>query len=508
VPGPQTSEVVGYRHLDRIVGWHHRTTGGDGEPHANGRAHGSRLRSLLAALAVVLLLLDLPLVSAGQSEDLVFLEQMTRDVVQACRIPPGQSVKGSSTNSVGFTLIMPGGNGGYPAFWVRDFAMSLDAGCIAPQEMSNHLQLIARSQNGAVAVHLAHGLVLPPYAIPDHIEFDGGATFYPGTYATGTNQGNGTYGLLPPADDYYWFIHVAFELFRAQGSAAFLSESAGAMRLIDRLAAAFDVPPTDPQTGLFETSATNRAVGFGFCDGIDLTGKVLFPSLLRYQAAGEMAALCRALGQPDAANRYQTIRLQISAHLAGAFTGPARLGGWLAAATGMGDQADVWGTLYALHLGAISGETASAARAAILHGVTNQSIACYGAVRHVPATLDYSARSAWQPTTESLNTYQNGAYWHTATGWLIEALAATNSALAVQVSTQYIQYLRDNDYRLGKGPQAPWECFYPPTGYTQNGVYMTSVTVPYAVISRLKPRNGPWQAETRGRGEPLPSGRD
>jgi len=416
---------------------------------------------------------------------MAFLSHMTSNVVQACRIQPGQSVNGAPANSVGFTLIMPGGNGGYPAFWVRDFAMSLDSGFITPLEMSNQLQLIARSQNGSNALHLANGLIVPPYAIPDHIEFDGGPTFYPGTFEAGANQGDGTYGLLPPADDHYWFVHVAYCLFRAQGGTAFLSVNVNGMTMLQRLAAAFNAPTTDPQSGLFETTATNRAVGFGFCDGIYFTGKILFASVLRYQAAAELAAMYQAMGQSSAATPYLQIQSQISRSLATTFTGPTNLGGWLMAATEIGRQADVWGTLYALHSGALTGTAASNALAAIVMGVTNQTILDHAAVRHVPTNLDYSATSAWQQTGESLNTYQNGAYWHTPTGWLIEAVYRTNAGLAAEIFGQYVQYLRANDYRLGQKPHAPWECFYPPSGYTQNGVYMTSVTAPYAVLSSM-----------------------
>ena len=416
---------------------------------------------------------------------MAFLSQLTSNVVQACRIQPGQSVNGSPANSVGFTLLTPGGKGGYPAFWVRDFAMSLDSGFITPQEMSNQLRLVARSQNGPAPRHLANGLLVPPYAIPDHIEFDGGPTFYPGTYATGANQGDGSFGLLPPADDHYWFVHIAYGLFRAQGSAAFLGERLDGVTMLGRLAAAFNAPTTDPATGLFETTATNRAVGFGFCDGIYFTGKILFPSVLRYQAAGELAALCQAAGQPDEAVRYLQLRRRISRHLARTFERRAPRDGWLMAATEIGRQPDVWGTLYALHAGALSGRAAREARATIILGVTQRTIVCDGAVRHVPTNLDYSSDSAWEQTRETLDTYQNGAYWHTPTGWLIEAVHPADPRLASEILAQYVQHLRANDYRLGRGPQAPWECFYPPAGYTQNGVYMTSVTAPYAVLSAM-----------------------
>ncbi len=153
---------------------------------------------------------------------------------------------------------MPGGKGGYPAFWIRDFAMSLESGFVSPQEMLDHLRLMARCQNGPQARQLQHGLVLPPFAVPDHINFDGTAVFYPGTY-------------------------------------------------------------------------------------------------------------------------------------------------------------------------------------------------------------------------------QNGAYWHTPTGWVISVLQRRDPALAMKVFQDYIHHLRANDFRLGQKAEAPWECFGP-KDYVQNGVYMTSVTLPWAVL--------------------------
>jgi hypothetical protein len=79
---------------------------------------------------------------AAEAADLAFLRDLTRGVVAASRVMPGQKVGGSPTNSCGFTLIMPGGRGGYPAFWIRDFAMSLESGFISADEMlSQPLQL-------------------------------------------------------------------------------------------------------------------------------------------------------------------------------------------------------------------------------------------------------------------------------------------------------------------------------------------------------------------------------
>lgn len=428
--------------------------------------------------------------AGAASADIEFLRGLTRDVVAASRVKPGERVGGAPANSCGVTLIMPGGRGSYPAFWIRDFAMSLESGFITAEEMLNHLRLTARCQNGPTARHLEHGLVIPPFAIPDHVNFDGGAVFYPGTYASGEDQGTGTYGILPPVDDHYEFAHMAWCLFRATGKADFLDQVINGMRLMDRVEAAFAAPRTDPETGLVTTDAAQRAVGFGFCDAVHFTGRMLFPSLLRYRAAGQLAELSEALGRADRAVEYRGIQERISASLAPAFNDAPRIQGWLMAATEVGRQADVWGTLYALHLGVLPEAAAGRALATVVDAVRRRTIVFEGAVRHVPTDLDASPTSAWERTAVRLNTYQNGAYWHTPSGWLIAALRKRDPRLAAQVLADYVDHARRGDFRRGSDQGAPWECIHP-GGYAQNGVYMTSVALPWSVLfsGGLEPAN-------------------
>ncbi len=418
--------------------------------------------------------------------DLQFLGKLTQAVVEESRVRPGARVGNSPSNTCGFTLIMPGGRGGYPAFWIRDFAMSLESGCITADEMLQHLRLTALCQNGSTPRLLKHNLRIPPFAIPDHVSFDGGAAFFPGSYSTGDDQGNGTYGILPPVDDQYEFIHIAYCLWKSTGSTAFLRESINGMTILERLEAAFNTPTTDPQSGLVVTDDAQRAVGFGFCDAVYLTGEMLFPSLLRYRAAGELAELSPAAGNKQAVAGYRKIQSRISRSLVRTFAEPNRIDGWLMAATKVGRQADVWGTLYAVHLGALRGAAADRATETVINAVRRGSIVYQGAVRHVPSDLNASRESCWVRTAGvAMNRYQNGAYWHTPTGWLIAVLQRHDRRLAAKIFSDYIDHLRTTDFRLGPGHHGPWECFGP-GGYAQNGVYMTSVTLPWSVL-RPKP---------------------
>ena len=417
------------------------------------------------------------------AQDLAFLRDLARDVVRASALKPGDRVGNSPMNTAGFSLYMPGGQTGYSAFWIRDFAMSLDSGLFTAAEISNHLVFEAAAQNGAAPRPLRHGLTVPPFAIPDHINFDGGAVFYPGTYSATEDQGDGTFGQLPPVDDQYEFVHTAYALFQTTGDARFLATEINGRSLLDRLTNAFAAPEVDATSELVSTTANQRAVGFGFYDGVYFTGQVLFPSLLRYQAAGELSRLCAALGKQDEAANYRRLQTRIAQEIEATFGASPRLRGWLQAATGIGGQADVWGTLFALHLGVLDGDGTRRATVAVLDGVRRGTIVAEAAVRHVPADMDYATNSAWERTVGiRVNTYQNGAYWHTATGWLIEAVDRADASLARRLFADYVTHLRRQDFRLGPGHEAPWECFHPASG-GQNGVYMTSVTLPYAVLS-------------------------
>jgi hypothetical protein len=424
---------------------------------------------------------------------MAYLESLTKAVVEAARVRPNQKVPGApaDVNSTGITLLQPGGQSGYPSYWIRDFSMSLDCGYVTPEEMHGALILTAMSQNGPTERKLTSGGIIPAHAIPDHIRFDGRPVFYPGTYSYGEDQGADPWGPLPPADDHYYYVHIAYRLWMATGDAAFLKDSVNGMTLGERLQRAFDAVPTDAKTGAVACVPSNRCVGFGFDDSVYMTGAMSFATLLRYQAAVELAEMLRAarIGKPRTATWFRDEARRIASHLPALFCDPEKVGGWLRGSTGISNQADVWATLFALHLGVLSKDVAEKARQTVAEAVKNGTIEYMGAVRHVPTNLDARADSAWERSVAGLNTYQNGGYWHTPTGWLIEALWQVDKPAAKKVLASYIAHLKAGDFR--KGGQAPVECLGPLNGgWTQNPCYMTSVTLPLAVLKGLGEKKG------------------
>jgi hypothetical protein len=444
-----------------------------------------------AMIAVLLGMAVLPPpVLAGSrlpNDDLVFLRDMTRDVMAASRVLPGSNGGGQwpLTNSCGFALLTPGKDT-YPAFWIRDFAMSIDSGFITTDELREHLLLICQVQNGSAELKLANGLHVPPWAIPEHVNYDGHPVFYAGTYASGQDQGTGTWGRVPPIDDHYEFVHIAWACWKAIGHSGILKTEVNGVAVFDRLEKAFASPTTDPETGLAQTTDADRALGFGFCDAETHTGKLLFASLLRYRAAGEMAEMARALGHRERVAGYQQIQQTVRANLVRVFGDRKAIGGWLRASTELSQQPDVWGTLFALHLGVLDRPAAAAARKTVADAVRRKTITFEGGVRHVPIEFDFNATTAWERSLVALNTYQNGAYWHTATGWLIEALWPEDRALALRVFHEMIVHLRAQDFRKGPDHGAPWEAFDRDGQARRNAIYMTSVALPYGLLKRLK----------------------
>lgn len=443
------------------------------------------LRRFATTLAFTALPFSLPAGTLPPA-DMAFLRDMARDVIGASRVPPGSGGGGKAkmANSTGFALITPGKDT-YPAYWIRDFSMALDSGLIGPDEIRDHLLLACRAQNGPSERKLAHGLYLPPWAVPDHINYDGRPTFYPGTYATGEDQGNGKFGRVPPIDDHYELIHIAYVHWKTVRDPLLLKSEIAGVSVYARLEHAFASPTVEAGTGLAETTEMDRAVGFGFCDGVTQTGKLLFASLLRYRAAGEMAELARATGHEARAEAYLRIQQVIRENIVPSFSDPPAIGGWLRASTGISREPDVWGTLFALHLGVLDQAPAAAARHTIADAVRHGTITHEGGVRQVPTDMDFSPTTAWERCPWRLNAYQNGGYWHTASGWLIEALWENDRSLALQLFAEMIAHLRREDFRLGPGHGAPWEVHGRSAAERQNAVYMVSVALPYGILKRL-----------------------
>lgn len=429
-------------------------------------------------------------------EDLAFLEQMAADVVAESRVPADAKVGEIGPNVTGYTLIRPGGRGAYPAFWIRDYAMSLDTGLITVQEQQHALLLTAEHQADADWA-LPSGSHVPAGAIPDHISFGNKPIFYPGTLDDYEGQGGPRWGKLPALDNHFFFIHMAYTYVKQTRDDRILGQSIRGRTLLERLRWAYGVPPYRSDNALVHVDESNRGVSFGFVDTVVHTGDLLFCSLLKYQAAQELAWLYRCAGDRESARGLAADADAIRDAIVPAFQTPD---GMLRASTGLSNQPDVWGTAYAVYIGALRGHAWTDACKALARSYREGTIAWRGNIRHVRTTDDFSPATAWESTDVGKNQYQNGAYWGTPVGWVVYAIAQIDPAAAQQLAQEFLMELRGGDYRQGPEFGSPWECLHPDGNHRQNPVYMTSVTCSLAAFRRLEEE---WRSTTYGMGPAL-----
>jgi hypothetical protein len=411
--------------------------------------------------------------------DMDFLAGMTRDVVEASRILPGQKVsKDFGANQTGGILIRPGGRDCYPAFWIRDYAMSLESGFITTDEQKHMLVLTASAQCDQTWITDA-GSMVPMGAIADHIRIDDSKpVYFPGTYDY-KGQGGKKFGFFPPYCDDYFFVHMAWYYAKSTKSGDFLTQRINGTRLKDRLEMAFRVPPARLNGVLVYTTDDYRGIDFGFRDVITITGDLCMPSILKFNASLEMAELFEMIGKSDKAMEYRSIAGRLKSEIPGKFSDGR---GMLLASTGTGRQADVWSTVLAVHYGILEGEKLDNACRFLADAYKKGILASRGNIRHILTTDDFSNSTAWEKSLVKKNDYQNGALWGTATGWVCEAIAKVDFESAQKLAKEYIEDLRAGDFRKGPEYGAPWECYN--SAAPQNAVYMTTVTSPFIVFKK------------------------
>lgn len=413
--------------------------------------------------------------------DFEYLKALTKDVVERSRIQPKQVIsKEFGGNNSGGTLIKPGGNESYPAFWIRDYAMSIESGFITVQEQKHMLLLTASGQCDQTWISDG-GSMIPVGAIPDHIRIDDSKPIYfPGTYDY-KGQGNKKWGMMPPYCDQFFFIDMAFFYTQNGGSTQILKQKINGITLIDRLELAYKTPPTKQDGVIVYATEDFRGVDFGFRDVITITGELCMPSILKYKASLELAELFDLLKKKDKAEVYRNNARRLKEEIPQRFSDSR---GMLLASTGKSKQADIWSTVMAVYYGIIEGDQVLNVSRTITEGYKKGLLAKSGNIRHIFIGEDFSEKSAWEKSLVRKGDYQNGGYWGTPTGWVCYVMAQTDLPAAKQLAKEYIDNLRAGDFRKGGDYGEPWECYN--LEAPQNAIYMTTVTSPYTVFKHEK----------------------
>ena len=397
--------------------------------------------------------------------------EIVKKVVEKCKIE--REIDGKLYN-----LYVPSGDMKYKGFWIRDASYIAESGFVKPWEIKDMVKLIASRQNKKREL-LKNGLMIPEWAIPDHINFDGDAVYFPGTYKSGINQGNGAYGFFPPHDNQYFFIELVYRYFEKTGDFNLLKEEIDGIPLFERLSFAFQSYNIDEKTQLCFSNEETFTIDWGFCDTVWKSGLLLFPSLLRYKASLLMEKMAKETGEEKLSENYGSIARKIKRNIMKIFWDGS---GWLLSATKRGRQHDVVGTLFAIQSDIIEKSVLSVSLEKVLNGYVKKScVDENGYVRFIPDGEDFSRNTSWEKAISRYQEYQNGGYWAFATGWYIYALSKIDLRYAEQLTDVFLSHTLKH-WREG----APFEWENNKIESHSGCFYGASAALPFKFIKKIK----------------------
>lgn len=299
---------------------------------------------------------------------------------------------------------------GYEAFWLRDYAYTLEGAVnsYSDKELIDACRLFVKSigSDGAGV---------------DCVKFDGARVYKPGYGSMGKN---------PVADGSQFTVSVAWHTYRKTKDVGLLKET------IRDLIRTMNTVPRNSETGLVHIKATDEwdRCPYGFTDTIRKQGDVLFCSLLYVQASRQLSDMLDVLGRKAEAQNWKSEAEAVGESVRDVFWDADV--GLFRGATACCREHDIWGSAFAVYLG-VADEGQSRAVAAYFREHYGQ-IVQKGQIRHLPGGV------YWEKTTCKRDTYQNGAYWATPTGWFVYTLDLVDPVLADQTVIDMV-----NDFKKG-----------------------------------------------------------
>lgn len=360
------------------------------------------------------------------------LERAARQELDGCRVVAHD----------GTVLFTPDGQGNYGALWTRDFAYMVEGAGDAPRGVGIDPLEVRAAIGYLLRGQRADG------CMPDRVQADGKAVYSAGP--VGAPLGG------PPTDNAQFMVSLVHNHVRRTGDLELARQS------LPALEKALDHVPRSAG-GLVVIAPGRRQSPYGFTDTVAKTGELLFSSLLYWDACVKMAALCAQCGGADRPYRQRAAAVE---------RGLDRLWdqehGAYRAATVDNALIDVWGSAFAVYIGFARGER----RERLLRFLRDryEAYVWRGQVRHL-LRGEY-----WERCLIPIErgTYQNGAYWATASGWVLYALAQIDLALARGMLADLIRDFQENGI---------CECVN--EGYRKLEHYVVSAVNPLGALRRL-----------------------
>ena len=346
-----------------------------------------------------LLTTNIPKIRAP-GEDFDWLKEECLRLLDACRVQAAD----------GTVIYRPDGGGHYDALWTRDFCY-----------MAEGAKQLIPSEHIAVGIDYLLARQRDDGAIADRVEADGTPIFCAGPR-------DRPLGSAPPTDNPQFLVKLVSEHVFGHGDTGFFEER------MDRLWRALGSVPTRADGAVYVDPASPHS-SYGFTDTVAKTGAVFFSTLLLWEAWQLMGTMCRrcedheaAHGAYEEAERTHRALSQFWDEEPQAFV----------AATHDCRQIDLWGSAYAVRIGAVG--SSQRRRIARLLADSYEECVLRGHVRHLPAG-EYWERLL-MPVPQ--DTYQNGGYWAVPSGWVARCLVSADYAeLAHRLVRELIAEFRE-----------------------------------------------------------------
>ena len=296
----------------------------------------------------------------------------------------------------GTWLFRPDGGGRYgDNMYMRDLCYLVEgAGHLVPPE-----EIIAAAEY-LLSRRRDDGLM------PNRVAADGTAVYVVNENIPALNQ--------PPADNAAFAVKLVKACVDLTGDYGFFSRWSNAlMDAMERVVLSHDY--------LVEINEARPHSGYGFMDTVGLTGEVLFPSLLYWEACMLLAKMAQGVEDHDGALQWFEAAERTGRNLHELYD--ERIGMFVAA-NGDCEQVDLWGSAYA---GVIRACSKTQTRR-IGEYFFDHYDACVlrGCVRHLPGGETWERMLADVPP----GTYQNGGYWSTPSGWVAMVIDRYDPATA------------------------------------------------------------------------------
>jgi len=348
------------------------------------------------------MLKQLPLVRISP-EDYQFIEQTCRELLQEAR-----HVADDDT-----PLYYPGG--GYEACWTRDFCYMVEGAghLMPPDEILGGIDYLLAGQRD-------------DGAIPDRVGADGTPIYL-------------VHGNQPPTDNAQFVVKIVDAYVALTGDFdAFMARRGRLYEAMEQVAHSDD--------GLVFIDPNHPHSSYGFTDVVAKTGKVLFSSLLYWEACRRLARLCAQAEYHEEAHDWYEQAERVINSLPQFYD--EEYGLYWAASEDC-RQLDLWGSAYAAVI-----RVASKRRARLVGQFFCElaEVATWrGHVRHLPVG-EYWERLLSPIESES---YQNGAFWAVPTGWVAQVMATVDAGAAQQLISDVVEVWRTEGVYECISPYAP-----------------------------------------------------